>query len=149
MKYYPLSELMEEVRENYPAGQTLALKKAGRLMKRIGGDPVSKLTILNCSPEDYVLDTDTLAAEGITSRHVPVSMTRTNKLPIISQTEKRSRRLLPVHFSGQILLPEFAVVSAIGAYVQGEQSTGFIHVVEGERVEEIFTGQPLKMGEVD
>jgi hypothetical protein len=142
--HYPLSNLISEAREETPEGQTYAVKRATMAPEVERGDieegyPFAKLKLINATPEEYILENDRLGS-GLAAANIAM-LAEEISLVEVERTSTRERSNRPsgavwsvqaVGFGGQLLLPN-ENIPVVGAYVPGEEATGFVHVLDTEQ----------------
>jgi hypothetical protein len=136
-RYYPLDEFMFRDQSEYPEGRTLAIKRAAfRGKDGMEGDGMARLVVVDAEPDDYVLDSHTLAS-GLSAATAPLFVESAE----FKKAQRRNGHLYKVEalrFAGQISIPGDRGIDAVGAYVPGELATGFLHLLESDRTPELF-----------
>ncbi len=110
----------------------------------LDGAPLARLKLINAAPEKYLLEDyrlgSGLAAASLAMQAEEVALVEVERV----STKERSNRSVgarwsvrAVEFGGQLLLPNESI-PVVGAYVPGEEATGFVHVLDAERASFAF-----------
>jgi hypothetical protein len=136
---YPLTELLREKRETFPAGESLAIKRVGFPDRYGDADRLMKLRIVRAAPELYVTGKKATAS-GLVATGVRVGIEHIASTETTRHSGEIDQRPLTVtEFAGRVLLPRgLSDISVVGAYVPGEPYTGFLHVLDSEQIVALF-----------
>lgn len=153
MAGYLLKELLEKDRRDYPAGQSFAVKRA-----QLGGDIQAiqaenfdevdddlRLTILNAEPEEYISDGGGLtsglqvARFALYIQEIGIDEVFRRKKAFRPLGSTRMLRVKAVSYAGDLLLGNDDSVPAVGAYVPGETSTSYVHVLDRQASTALFS----------
>lgn len=163
-RHYPLSALIQDVRADAPQGRTFAVKRVvfpPRLPELKSVFPhgrLATLRVLRAAPEEYVVAADKLAGglaianfALITEECDPVRVRRSTPEAVVEGENGAGRDVSANLFRGRLMLPEVISAEVIGAFVPNETSTGFVHVLDPDKLpalEDVFeNGMRRESGE--